>query len=494
MIITGEPDVMHPPTKSPSDRKDYRLIKLSNGLKVLLLNHPEVQQTLNGDTAVKDKSSAVSLCIDVGSFEDPLEVQGLCHFLEHLAFMGSEKYPKENDFDQFIKSRNGFDNAMTECEFTIFYFTIDQEYLEGALDRLAQFFISPLMTVESMQREMEAVESEFQNSINNDTYRMNQIFASMVLNDHPASTFTWGNLRTLKSGISTENLHRTVHEFRKKFYKSNRMSLCIQSNMWLDAQQRIVAECFGDVKPEYGSIVKKISVNPLVDVFKTDFYKKMFFVKSRTMKRKLFMTFLLPSLEKNYKSKSLEYLAFLFNYEGRKSLNSYLKKESLAFHVKAKIGNRNFDGNSMFTFFTIEVNLTRDGYEEMATVLDAVFGYLFIIKMTPIEEHKEIYDEFKQIKDTLFNYRKEKSAMENVLELSVNMKYFNDEDIIVGREIFPVFDENNMKSMIDKINEIKFNLMILSDSYGKYDKVEHWFGTEYAEVGKIFRTETLFRN
>lgn len=398
--------------------------------------------------------------------------------------MGSQKYPKENDFDQFIKSRNGVDNAMTECEFTIFYFSIDQEHLAGALDRFAQFFIAPLMLPESMQREMEAVESEFQNSVNNDAYRMNQIFASMALDDHPAANFTWGNLTTLKSGIDDQKLHQTVHEFRRKFYRSNRMHLCIQSNLWLDAQQRMVAECFNDIKPEYGSLFRTTSVNPSVDVFKTDFYKKMFFVKSKTMKRKLFMTFLLPSLEKNYKNKSLDYLAFLFNYEGRMSLNSYLKKEALSFHVGAKIGNRNFESNSMFTFFTIEVSLTRDGYDEIATVLDAVFGYLFIIKMTPMEEHKEIYEEFKQIKDTLFNFRKEKSAIENVLELSVNMKYFNDDDVIVGKETLPEFDEKIMKAMIDKVNERKFNLMVLSDNYKKYDKVEQWFGTEYAEVGE----------
>lgn len=89
MIITGEPEVLQPPTKSPSDRKDYRLMRLSNGMKVLLLNHPPVK--INDEKVIKDKSSAVSLCIDVGSFEDPIEVQGLCHFLEHMVRTSSRK-------------------------------------------------------------------------------------------------------------------------------------------------------------------------------------------------------------------------------------------------------------------------------------------------------------------------------------------------------------------------------------------------------------------
>jgi len=38
--------------------------------------------------------AACGLCVGVGSFSDPPEVQGMAHFLEHMVFMGSEKYPQ----------------------------------------------------------------------------------------------------------------------------------------------------------------------------------------------------------------------------------------------------------------------------------------------------------------------------------------------------------------------------------------------------------------
>lgn len=47
--------------------------------------------------------AACALCVGVGSYSDPEEIQGLAHFVEHMVFMGSEKYPKENEFDAFIK-------------------------------------------------------------------------------------------------------------------------------------------------------------------------------------------------------------------------------------------------------------------------------------------------------------------------------------------------------------------------------------------------------
>lgn len=80
MIITKEVEVLVTPEKSLSDKKDYSLIKLQNGLKAFLVKSSSDQN----DQSHKDNSAAVSLCIDVGSFEDPAEVQGLFHFLEHM--------------------------------------------------------------------------------------------------------------------------------------------------------------------------------------------------------------------------------------------------------------------------------------------------------------------------------------------------------------------------------------------------------------------------
>lgn len=55
----------------------------------------------------KQKMAAAGLCIGVGSFSDPKDVPGMAHFLEHMVFMGSKKFPKENDFDAFIKKSGG---------------------------------------------------------------------------------------------------------------------------------------------------------------------------------------------------------------------------------------------------------------------------------------------------------------------------------------------------------------------------------------------------
>lgn len=349
-------EICRSPMKSDSDEKEYRLIKLPNGLTSLLVQHfieedpskaenhdrtiseSEVsivsskdahescsegkeEEENEDDDSQKEKMAAVALCIRVGSFFDPESVQGLSHFLEHMIFMGSEKYPKENEFDQFISTNGGADNAMTECEYTMFYFEIVEEHLAGAIDRFAQLFISPLMLRDSMEREMEAVESEFQNSISDDDIRIMQLCASIA--NGPASTFTWGNLKTLKDGISNDELYKAVHSFRRKHYIANKMYLCVESSLSLDEIQSLVEENFSAV--ESGPEPEPLNVPD--HPFKPEFYEKIYYVKPKADKNKLYMTFLLPSMEKHYKSKPHDYIAYIIQHEGLGSLSSYLKKK-----------------------------------------------------------------------------------------------------------------------------------------------------------------------
>lgn len=114
----------------------------------------------SGETSLRD--AAVAILVGAGSAYDPLSCQGLAHFLEHLCFMGSEKYPGENDYESFVARHGGSDNAFTEWEYTVYSLEIPQPYLWPALDRLAQFFIAPLLLESAVDRELLSIESEFQ--------------------------------------------------------------------------------------------------------------------------------------------------------------------------------------------------------------------------------------------------------------------------------------------------------------------------------------------
>ena len=66
---------------SPNDQREYRHIQLPNQLDVLLISDPTA-----------DKAAA-SLDVYIGSYQNPEDRAGLVHFLEHMLFLGTEKYP-----------------------------------------------------------------------------------------------------------------------------------------------------------------------------------------------------------------------------------------------------------------------------------------------------------------------------------------------------------------------------------------------------------------
>lgn len=77
---------------SPNDNRSYRYLTLNNELRVLLIQDEQAQK------------SAAALAVNVGHFDDPSDREGLAHYLEHMLFLGTEKYPKVGEFQSFISN------------------------------------------------------------------------------------------------------------------------------------------------------------------------------------------------------------------------------------------------------------------------------------------------------------------------------------------------------------------------------------------------------
>ena len=110
----------------------------------------------------KAKLSACAFRVDVGSYQDPPEYKGLAHFLEHMLFLGSEKYPDCDEYNNFFNKHGGYNNAWTDDHYTTFNFDIAEHgQLYKALDMTTEFFVSPLFTEKYVDKELKAVNSEF---------------------------------------------------------------------------------------------------------------------------------------------------------------------------------------------------------------------------------------------------------------------------------------------------------------------------------------------
>ena len=155
-------------TKIRDDRK-FKAITLKNKLRVLLVSDPASSR------------SAAAMDVHVGSFSDPEDIPGLAHFCEHMSFLGTKSYPNEEDFTAFLSTHGGSSNAYTDSEDTVYFFDVNAEHLDGALDRFSQFFISPLFTETATNRELNAIDSEHAKNINNDGFRIYQVSTPLTL-------------------------------------------------------------------------------------------------------------------------------------------------------------------------------------------------------------------------------------------------------------------------------------------------------------------------
>lgn len=96
---------------------------------------------------------------------------GLAHFLEHMLFMGSKKFPVHNEYSSFINQNSGMDNAYTSDVETNYYFEISNKAFFEATERLTNFFTGALLTESCITKETQAVHEEYVLWTNDDNCR-----------------------------------------------------------------------------------------------------------------------------------------------------------------------------------------------------------------------------------------------------------------------------------------------------------------------------------
>ncbi|KAM9762685.1 LOW QUALITY PROTEIN: nardilysin b [Menidia menidia] len=534
----GDPQIL----KSPSDPKKYRFIELSNGLRALLISDfsgadrpgggetseeeegggpdgpgeedpeeeeeegerdgpceedPEEEEEEDNSedeedddseelddeiTSKKNRSSekqaAAALCIGVGSFSDPDELPGLAHFLEHMVFMGSEKYPAENGFDAFLKKHGGSDNASTDCERTIFQFDVQRRFFREALDRWAQFFICPLMIKDAIDREVEAVDSEYQLARPSDSHRKEMLFGSLAKPGHPMSKFCWGNAQTLKHGPKEQQVdtYERLRGFWRRFYSAHYMTLAVQSRETLDTLEEWVKEIFinipnnGEPRPDFSD---------LQEPFDTPGFNKLYRVVPVRKVHALTISWAVPPQGRHYRVKPLHYLSWLIGHEGAGSILALLRRRCWALALFGGNSETGFDQNSTYSIFSISITLTDQGYQNFYQVAHFVFQYLKMLQS--LGPQQRIYEEIQKIDANDFHYQEQTDPIEFVENICENMQLFPKEDFLTGDQLMFEYDPEVIGAVLSLLTPERANLLLLSpENEGRCPLREKWFGSSYS--------------
>uniref|UniRef100_A0A3B4B4H9 Uncharacterized protein n=1 Tax=Periophthalmus magnuspinnatus TaxID=409849 RepID=A0A3B4B4H9_9GOBI len=415
----------------------------------------------------EEEEDGTALCVGVGSFSDPHDLPGLAHFLEHMVFMGSEKYPSENGFDAFLKKHGGSDNASTDCERTVFQFDVQRRSFKEALDRWAQFFICPLMIRDAIDREVEAVDSEYQLAKPSDSHRKEMLFGSLAKVDHPMGKFCWGNAETLKHEPKKQkiNVYKRLRAFWEQHYSAHYMTLAVQSKEKLDTLEEWVREIFSKV-PNNG--LPKPDFSTMLDPFDTPAFNKLYRVVPVRKVHALNITWALPPQEKYYRVKPLHYISWLIGHEGTGSILSVLRKKCWALALFGGNSETGFDQNTTYSIFSISITLTDEGFHN--------FYQLYTLCWSC-----RIYEEIQKIEANEFHYQEQIDPIEYVEDVCENMQLFPKEDFLTGDQLMFHYDPEVINGALSLLTPDRANLMLLSPEHeGRCPLREKWFGTQYS--------------
>ncbi|HCB2858921.1 pitrilysin [Klebsiella aerogenes] len=378
---TGWQPIQETIRKSEKDPRHYQAIRLQNGMVVLLVSDPQAVKSLS------------ALVVPVGSLQDPADHQGLAHYLEHMTLMGSQKYPQPDSLAEFLKMHGGSHNASTAPYRTAFYLEVENDALNGAVDRLADAIAAPLLDKKYAERERNAVNAELTMARTRDGMRMAQVSAETINPAHPASQFSGGNLDTLSDKPGSPVLD-ALHAFRDRWYSANLMKAVIYSNKPLPELASIAAATYGRV-PNHDISKPEITV-PVV----TDAQKGIVIHYVPAMPRKVLrVEFRIDNNSAQFRSKTDELVTYMIGNRSPGTLSDWLQKQGLAEGIRAD-SDPAVNGNS--GVLAISAALTDKGLAHRDEVTAAIFSYLNLLRTQGID--KRYFDELAHVLELDFRY------------------------------------------------------------------------------------------
>lgn len=219
---------------SASDSSRLLSLILPNGLRVVLCSAPRL------------KRCAAAIRVAAGSHDVPEQWPGLAHFLEHLFFLGTERFPTGEHLMSYVQRHGGQLNASTRERTTDFFFELSPPEFAGGLERLCEMLTHPRLSMDDQLREREVLHAEFiawsrDDASRNLLKRLQPLSAS-----HPLRWFHAGNRFSLP--VPRQAFQQALQDFYRRFYHAGQITLSLSGPQTLDELQALATR-FGGCFP-----------------------------------------------------------------------------------------------------------------------------------------------------------------------------------------------------------------------------------------------------
>ena len=437
------------PVKSPNDKRDYSYFTLPNGMRVLTISDPQT-----------DKAAA-ALAVGIGSMSNPEDRPGLAHFLEHMLFMGTNKYPDVEAYNRFITKNGGYTNAGTGQISTNYIFSVKPDKLEPALDRFAQFFVAPLLDPHFVEREKHAVDSEYRLKRKDDGRRLYAAIQRAYNPQSPYSRFSVGSLDTLEDRPGRK-VRDELLKFYRSYYGAQLMGLVVLGRESLPQLRKMVETKFSAVPDNNAS---RYTPTPDNYALRSDELPARLDVVPINETRKLILVFPVPSAKKEFRVSPLYYLASLIRNRSEGSLYTMLQKKGWITEMSAGGDNLNDQEGQ----FNITMELTQEGSGQLPEIEAATYAYLNLIGKEGITRWR--YEEQQKLDELGFRFAAKEPPFQYVSFLSGRLLDFPPKELLRGGRILQHFDEAVIRRYLKYLRPDNA-LTVVVDKKSRTDKVE----------------------
>ena len=166
--------------------------ELPNGLRIVTEAMPEA------------RSVTLGAWVRVGGRDEPDELSGASHFLEHLLFKGTESRTARQ-ISEAIDSVGGEMNAFTAREHTAFYARLPHERMDIGLEILADVLTAPSLRPAEVDAERQVIVEEILMNLDAPEDRVHTALSRALFGDHPLGREVLGEMPTVEA-ITREDI------------------------------------------------------------------------------------------------------------------------------------------------------------------------------------------------------------------------------------------------------------------------------------------------
>ena len=219
-----------------------QVFTLKNGLQVIFI-----------DTKTFPTLTTL-LLVGAGSRYENEKNNGIAHFLEHMFFKGSKKYPNPKIISQIIEEMGGHWNAFTSKDYTGYYIKASTDHFPKIIDILSDILLNSLFDISEIEKEKGVIAEEINMYEDMPQRRIGEIFEGLIYKNNPLGFDIAGNKKTVASFD-----RNTFVNYMHSLYHPNNTVLIVAGGLGsVQKYKLIIEEKFGNWKSGKKSSFVKI--------------------------------------------------------------------------------------------------------------------------------------------------------------------------------------------------------------------------------------------